>query len=426
MTEDTVDVNCIDGLVIVRTWTAQDTCGRQTVITQTIVMNDHTPPVITVPGNSVLYPFWSKQKSSVYLWQFAVLNKLKNLDAYSVNVDDDCDQDIIPVFTVHSIFPEDCEEAGYYERRVYTWIATDICDNADTLIVTIDIIDDIAPEFLDFPGDLTIYCEPLPPIPDLTVDDYTQSVSLVFTEEILPGNEEGVFIVIRTWIATDACGNSAKKVQTITWIPDNEVECEIIIPENVSCNSHEVLIHSIISGGAGIIDYTWVIEGEKCFIQGGQGTPWIKIYVGWSPVKITLTTTDSLGCISVCTAILACVSAANADDDGGSNVGITPLPDLQWQLNPIHKIGVEIEDLKMWPNPASDGVNLNFQATGETTLTVNILNQLGLSVYTGNLNVKGGSNTHRINLPVTFSGNYIMQVVSDQHIYIRHLVIVQR
>jgi hypothetical protein len=200
------------------------------------------------------------------------------------------------------------------------------------------------------------------------------------------------------------------------------VACEIIVPETVTCNSHGVLIQSVNPGGVGIKDYTWVIEGEECFIQSGQGTPFIEIYVGWAPIKIILTMTDSLGCVSVCTAMLECVSAAKGENANEiTKAGFTTLTERQ-----LHTNGVELKDLIPWPNPATDGLNLSFLANGESTLTVNILNQLGKPVYTGRLNVQSGSNTHRINLPAIFPGNYIMQVLSDQHIYIRHLVILPR
>ena len=50
MTQDTLDVTCRDGIVIQRTWTAIDECGDTSVVIQTIIINDHTPPVIYIPS----------------------------------------------------------------------------------------------------------------------------------------------------------------------------------------------------------------------------------------------------------------------------------------------------------------------------------------------------------------------------------------
>lgn len=423
---DTLDVLCNDGLVIVRTWTAVDICGRSSTMTQTIIINDHTPPVITVPGTSHLFPFWNNQKKVVYVWQTAWLNKLNALNENSVVIVDDCDDQIVPDFNVDIIYAEDCEADGYYERRIYTWIAEDICGNADTLRITIDIVDDVPPVFLEFPYDITIYCEPLPDVPEVVVDDYAQTVSIVFTETILPGLEPGVIIVTRTWVATDICGNSSKHVQTITWIPDNNLACEIILPEEVECNSHEVLIHSNITGGSGIKSYTWEIVGEECFIQGGQGTPWVKIYVGWSPVKIILTITDSTECVSMCMTTLECIAG---------QIGIGEKPDdvIDNSINQDHtatsgqmKDGTKITAMDLYPNPASDAVNLKFTASGEVPFSVNISNVLGQTIYGNKMVSQPGINTQRIDLQSLVDGNYVVQIVTPQNVYTKNLVILTR
>jgi hypothetical protein len=68
----------------------------------------------------------------------------------------------------------------------------------------------------------------------------------------------------------------------------------------VECNSHGVVIGSNVEGGLGAITYMWEVIGEKCFIQSGQGTPEITIYVGWTTVEIILTVTDEFGCSTTC------------------------------------------------------------------------------------------------------------------------------
>ncbi|MBK8706730.1 MAG: hypothetical protein IPN33_26210 [Saprospiraceae bacterium] len=69
-----------------------------------------------------------------------LLDRLNALNEYSVSVLDDCDLDIIPVFSVDTTYAEDCVEDGYFERRTCTWIATDACGNSDTPAISFDII----------------------------------------------------------------------------------------------------------------------------------------------------------------------------------------------------------------------------------------------------------------------------------------------
>jgi hypothetical protein len=427
MTTDTLDTLCPGGLVIVRTWSAVDTCGRETVVTHTIIINDRTPPIISVPDSSDLFQFWNNHHNVVYLWQFKLMCLLDHFNAGSVIVFDDCYEGIIPVFTVDVIITEDCEEDGYYERRIYTWIATDICGNADTLTVIVDIVDDIPPVFLDFPYDITLYCVPLPPVPILNVEDYGFDVSIEFTESIGPGNEPGVVIVKRSWIAIDVCGNSTQQVQTITLIPDNNLVCEIILPVDVECNSHGVLIHSIITGGSGIMSYRWIVEGEKCFIQGGQGTPWIKIYVGWSPVKIILEVTDSLGCVSMCMIVLNCITdgmdigdAIQADNKYISHL-VPSISDAYVGIAPVI-----FSEMKIWPNPVSDEVNISFMADSIAPLEINLINLFGQRIKRETVITQVGMNLSRLNLNGVPEGNYVLKFVTDQQLTSINLIVLTK
>ncbi|MCF8238343.1 MAG: ice-binding family protein [Saprospiraceae bacterium] len=427
MTADTLDTLCNEGLVILRTWTAVDICGNESVLTQTIIIHDHTSPVLLVPGQSFLFPFWNHPKSIVYLWQFELLKKLNALDEFSVVIYDDCDQYIRKEFSKEVILSENCITDGYYERWIFTWIATDICGNADTLRVTIDVVDDIPPVFLDFPYDITIYCQPLPEVPVLTVFDYAESVSIVYSESIMPGSAQGVFLVKRTWIATDMCGNNTQQVQTITWVPDNNLACEIILPDIVTCNSHGVLIHSVIAGGSGIQSYQWEVEGEECFIQSGQGSPWIKIYVGWIPVKVTLTVTDSTGCVSMCMTTLYCF-AGQMKLDGEEHTGADHEVFDPNQLQNFQPTGesVDITDMLVWPNPASDEVNLSFMTNGEVEYRVNIINMLNQTVIGNKMISMTGLNTRRIDFMQLMDGNYTIQIVTPHDVYTKNLVILAR
>ena len=101
MQEDTLDMPCPDGMVIERLWTAVGICGDVTEIRQTIILNDSTPPAFSIPLHSIIHSFVGIDHNQILLSQTTHLfRRLDALDEHSVVVLDDCDAEIIPVFTL--------------------------------------------------------------------------------------------------------------------------------------------------------------------------------------------------------------------------------------------------------------------------------------------------------------------------------------
>src|SRR5678815_980884 len=319
MTQDTLDINC-PGLVIERTWTATDICGNVAEVTQRIILNDTEPPVIEVPTWSIIRKFMDNDHNFVRLSQDEIMKQLNELDESSVFVHDLCDVWIIPVFTLEVTYSDNCVADGWYEHRVYTWVATDECGNSTVLTFAVDILDDVAPVFLDIPADITVICGQLPPASPVHASDYAEPITIDYEQTIGDGDAPGHYIVIRTWTATDPCGNVTVQSQHILWIPDTFIECEIVLPEVVDCNTHGVEIGSIVTGGIGPFTYVWDVIGQECFIQDGQGTSGITIYVGFFDVTISLTVTDAYGCQTVCTATLECFDPLDQFNGNNPNV----------------------------------------------------------------------------------------------------------
>lgn len=362
-----------------------------------------------------------------------LINRLNALNANSISVRDDCDEHIIPVFTVEITPADDCVLDGYAERRIYTWIATDICGNADTLTIVIDIMDDVAPAFSfgfsGVPGDITIVCEPLPPAPVVNVIDPAQPVTVTYAEVIQPGSGVGTYIVTRTWVAMDACGNTATHVQHITWIPDTFITCEIVTPTPVECNSHGVVITSAVTGGIGPFTYMWEIFGQECFIQGGQGTPQIEIYVGWSTVKVILTVTDAFGCVSMCMITLPCVESVlspvvlpiRVTPGGSSNYTAPPVTTPVAENLPAAYLKI----LNLWPNPAGALMNVSYESTEAADVQLRLVNTLGQVVLMEEVSAQKGLNTHELNVSKVRQGSYLVQIITEQEVHTKVVVIMR-
>lgn len=98
---------------------------------------------------------------------------------------------------------------------VRTLVATDVCGNTSTASYSVEIVDEAAPSFANFPADVVIGCDDdLPALVPTVVDNCSDwTLSSADEEAVLdcPGNS----IITRTFTAVDACGNSVSQAQTI-------------------------------------------------------------------------------------------------------------------------------------------------------------------------------------------------------------------
>ena len=430
MTETEVQGTCREGRVIERIWSAKDACGNIATKHQRIILGDQTPPEILVATNSVIQKFIDTGLRLVHLSQTELMRELNDLNEYSIYIEDECDEAIIPVFTLEVSYADNCTSDGYYERRLYTWVATDICGNSSVLSMTVDIMDDLPPVISAIPEEATIICAPLPPAGTVNTSDYSNPVTVAYMQTTDPGAGPGEYSVTRTWIATDVCGNTSQATQHITWIPDTQLSCDIFVPESVDCNSHDVPITSGASGGLGGITYAWEVFGEKCFIQSGQGTPAMGMYIGWDQVEITLTLTDAYGCSTTCQATLDCedispnplVENSGEQDIEIHNVVVPAIPS-----SPESSIGeANLSQFSMWPNPAKDGITISFESMLDQHVQVSLMNFMGQTLLRDDLKVAKGTTTHQVDISNIPEGGYMIQLRTDDDRYTKVLMIMRK
>ena len=199
-------------LVITRVWTAIDACGNEAIYTQNIqVVDDEAPTFSNVPAD-------------------LTISCEQSFPNDQPEASDNCSELFIEELLVLSSTNEGCEQ---WER---TWIATDECGNQATVVQMITMADEEAPVFVNPPVDYTGACSELLDAPEVTVEDNCDSeIEVTITENIDFGNCE--VIVTRTWVAMDACGNTASHVQTVTLTDSQEPQ---IIGSNeitIGCNS---------------------------------------------------------------------------------------------------------------------------------------------------------------------------------------------
>ena len=203
---------------LVRTWTATDSLGLVETCVQTItVIDTQAPELLFVPGDITV-----------------------NCDAVpeptdNVIASDNC-KEWIPVSFVETSIPGNCPGSYILER---TWSATDDCGNTASQTQVITVQDILPPQLMGVPQDTTVQCQEMPPpAPIWAVDACDLNVSVQFNEQINPGQCAGSYTVVRTWAATDACGNTAVAVQLVLVI-DTTPPNIVGVPGDVTveCNS---------------------------------------------------------------------------------------------------------------------------------------------------------------------------------------------
>jgi hypothetical protein len=424
MVQDTISDTCFVELIIRRTWTARDACGHTSQVQQHIILGDSIPPVILIPSYSIINRFIDNSGNHIFFSQYDLVKQLDQLDERSVYLENEC-LDI--EFNVDTLFATNCLVDGYAERRTYMWIVEDICGNADSIYFVVDIMDDVPPVLITTLTDTIYICVPLPLIPDMVANNPVQNVSVVFNEVIEPDNVPGVFNVTRTWTATDSCQNFSTFVHHIVWIPESTIECNILLPESVECNSHGVIIGSEVTGGFGPYEYVWQVVGEKCFIQAGQGTPEIEIYIGWAPVKIILTITDAAGCVSMCMITLECTDPFETLTIGAANGNA----DLMQNGDPVfhsvwnQDVDSQLAQVATWPNPVDELLNLGFISGLEQEVQITLSNLVGQIVLRDQVVAAKGYNMHPVDVSTLPNATYLMELRTGSAIQTKKLVVMR-
>lgn len=296
----TADTNgCITE--ILRVWTAEDDCGNTSVATQTITVFDNTPPTLVgVPANA-------------------------NLDCTAavpapanVTATDDCDNDV-PV-TFSQTITGNSSTGCYSITR--TWTATDDCGNTVSASQTINITDTTPPTLAGVPANANYDCsQSVPFAATVTATDNCDSnVPVIFSEVINGNSSTGCFTIVRTWTATDDCGNTVSASQTInvtdttppilSGVPASAtIPCEQTVPAPATvtasdaCDSNvPVVYNQNINGnpatGCYVITRTWTatddcgntVSASQTINVEDNTAPTLSAY----PADITVTCTSQI------------------------------------------------------------------------------------------------------------------------------------
>jgi len=202
----TTDGECLGSYSVTRTWTATDACGNSSEASQTINIEDTTAPVMTTQargetveadgeGNLEIFKNWRDSHGGA-----------EAADACSA-------------ITWSHNFTNIVYICGKTASVDVIFTATDACGNAASTTATFSIEDSLGPVVsASSVPDIIVECGDDTSIEALGVavfNDANSDVVVTYSDsfEVNSGAPDNI---IRTWVATDACGNEQVAIQSIT------------------------------------------------------------------------------------------------------------------------------------------------------------------------------------------------------------------
>ena len=243
---------CGQGGTIPVEYTITDDCGNSITLNVVLTIEDSTPPELS-EGNdgSAECTGTNPALNQEYIdW----IN-----DFAGIQVIEDCSTATLTV--VESEWISD----GCSYTKTISVIATDECGFvSDSQERTFVISDTTPPEVISSLEEVVFYCNEVPPVPELDIEENcSDNATVVFTEITEGAQGLDNYQIIRTWVITDDCGNETIKEQILLVAP----ECD--------CLDDKFISKAITPNGDIYNDYFKVEGIDDC------GTPSLKIFNRW-------------------------------------------------------------------------------------------------------------------------------------------------
>lgn len=159
------------------------------------------------------------------------------------------------------------------------------------------------------------------------------------------------------------------------------------------------------------LNYTWDFgDGSPTY----TGVNFLHTYAANGPYLLCLTVANSANCVNTfCDSVMV---NANGVLSGKTNTGFSiQMGDGSDNTNNPSEISTFANAvyLNIFPNPASETVNITFESTYTENMNVNIYNITGKLVLSNTINVSSGKNNAALNIENLEKGVYIIQLKSN-------------
>ncbi|WP_165569393.1 PKD domain-containing protein, partial [Flavobacterium suncheonense] len=279
------------------TVTVTDTFGCVKSETFVIGSGDVSNPVVTAPNDLSLEGCGTAAIASQGYLAFSTTPVVITLAQFNAAGGTYTDASPIASITYQDVASGSCPTVV---TRTFT--LTDLCGNTgtDTQIISID--DTQAPVIDPLPAPTTIVCPAVPQFaPATATDACDSSVTLTYEDVTTPGDCIRSYTTVRTWTATDDCGNSSTATQTITVIDnvppvapappaDVTVSCGSLVPAMISLTANDACCGDLTVPGVDTITpgqcaNSYVITRTWTFVDACGNT---------SSVSQTITVNDNV------------------------------------------------------------------------------------------------------------------------------------
>ncbi|MBP98459.1 hypothetical protein CMK18_21120, partial [Candidatus Poribacteria bacterium] len=186
---------------IIRCWWIVDDCGNRDDKCYTLTVSDRKPPTLTCAGMS--------RCEDVQL-ECAIYPPLPPVIAK-----DNCYEHLEINYTAHA-------EDGtciHDQKEIRQWTTFDGAGGTATLTQTVTYYDHTPPVLDGYTSDVTAECNNEVGVPPVSANDNCDyALSVDYTFDIEEVHCKNLYVEIRSWTATDICGNSDWRTQTVTYV----------------------------------------------------------------------------------------------------------------------------------------------------------------------------------------------------------------
>ncbi|HQW56178.1 MAG TPA: T9SS type A sorting domain-containing protein, partial [Saprospiraceae bacterium] len=258
--DEPVKGECGNGTNYIRTWILTDDCANDTIVTQYVITNPHTNPVIKLTKKG----FEKYKSGDSYSLACKDWTPLTNDELLSwVEVEDNCTQAKVDVTQVET--RGNCATDGYKKMITITWYASDFCGNSEVFTLHVKLEDHTAPVFVNKESSLTIDC--ISKLPKVIAIDECGAVKLKVDKLEIPGRCIDEKTIVESYTATDECGNQAFYRRVVNLI---DTTGPIIVLDDAICGGEGGNQPSAFDECSGVrVPLTMFEEPQKYDCNGG-------------------------------------------------------------------------------------------------------------------------------------------------------------
>ena len=292
--EEREDGRCAFAYTLTRSWATEDECGNTNAMTQTVMVDDATEPAFDT--------------TSLDRNLECKADPEKDIDALlgshlGASATDNCATSLSFTAEATETKLDECGGTGTVSVLV---TATDTCDNTKEQPATITVADNVPPAPVNVPGDASVECNAVPPMPDdVYAVDACRSVRVdaVTGEERTDGTCPHTYTLHRSFAFEDACKHGISKTQVIK-VQDTNAPVITVAAQDLEleCNgeSNDAAIQAWLAANAGANaadacssadQLRWSNDFDQSFFDTLPGG----CSAGTGEVNVTFTVTDECG-----------------------------------------------------------------------------------------------------------------------------------